>query len=345
MRSTTLIWIVIFLSAGLWAQDMMPKPAPELERLKAFEGYWAGSGSAVMAPGQPATAWTSQTLYEWGMGGHFLIADTAIKFAGMPEAMRFREFMGWDRENRRYVNLMVGNLGEVAIVPVEFVGDNKFVSMVPRVRNGTTEIERAVTTYTKDTMSMAMTFLSLEGASADNVTGTFKRAEKKPIQELSAAKALMPADPAMAAMTKLVGTYEVGGKMSMMPGAPEVTIKGKDVVTSLFDGSVVCTESVGTAEGVPGQYNSFAFYAWKPHQKRYTIAYLSNFGDIGESDVWVKDSKIIVTMDGLRMGEPMATRMVMTLDKDGRVTAATSHTCMGTHPPMQDFTATYKFVK
>src|SRR5262245_36007085 len=72
---------VAAFSVPLAAQDM-PKPAPELARLKALEGNWEGSGTVTPVPGQEGMKWTSKSTSSWVLGGFWLQTDMTIEFAG-----------------------------------------------------------------------------------------------------------------------------------------------------------------------------------------------------------------------------------------------------------------------
>ncbi len=339
------LMLVSLSTLVLASPQEMPKPAPELAKLKVFEGAWEGTGTAIMVPGMPEAKWTAQSTYAWVLDGFFLQADTSVAFEGMSDVMRFREFMGYDGENKRFVNLMVGNTGEVALTTLFFEGDDLLISMVPKTQEGRPLLERGLIKAGKDSMQMTMTFFGLDGPSRDGVKGTFKRvASAKPVPILEA-KAIAPVSPEMHKLGRLVGNYEVAGGMTMMPGAPEMKIKGIDECVALFGGGVIQVQTKGAAEGMPGAYESLGFYGWRPDANRYIMSYISNMGDVGTMDAWLpSDNKIVAAMASLRMGMPFTSRMVMTLDVDGKVKSAASHSCIGEHDPIKDFWATYKLI-
>ncbi|MGE3171276.1 MAG: DUF1579 family protein [Planctomycetota bacterium] len=339
LRSLAPILSVLTLAAGVQtvrAQDM-PQPAPELQKLSVFVGDWEGSGTAVMAPGQPESGWTSQTTYRWALGKHFLQADTSIVFEGQPQPMVFREFMGWDRENRRYVNLAVNNMGEAGVHPVHFVGDDSLCGLMLWVRDGEPQAERALTKFTKDSMSMSITFLGVEGPAREGVTGTFRRVAKAQPTAIEAAHSLWGNPAEMQKMVRMCGTFDVAGSMVMAPGTPEFPITGRDTIRSLFDGAIVHIETHGQPD-----YESQGFYSWSAADQCYLMSYANSMGQVGSMKVWFADDNTLVgTSAGLDMGTPSAQRVVVTLDDQGRPKNVLCHGLIGTHAPMRTFEADY----
>lgn len=318
-----------------------PPPAPELAKLKPLAGSWRGSGTAVMAPGAPAAKWTGQVRSEWVLGGHWLQTDGDIAFEG-GEQMRFREYFGWDRENQRYVQLAVNNMGDGVLVPVHFVGDDRMVAMVPRLAGGMPETERAVTHIGKDSQSFVVTFLHADGAAVDAVVGKFERVDKAAPGAIEAAPPLAPADPAMTQVMRMAGRYAIAGEMTMAPGAPAMQIRGNEVIRSLFGGSILQSQTIGTADGMPGTYEAHGYFAWDPMNRCYKVLMLSSMGEVMQGEArFLGPDKMVQTYAVLHMGQPCVARSVLHLDAQGRPVKAVNHSCMGDAPPMQDFSCTY----
>jgi hypothetical protein len=335
---------VLLAGLPLCAQEA-PTPAPELAKLKPFAGHWKGSGTATKQPGTPPTKWTADVKAEWALGNHWLMVDTGIAFAS-GEKMRFREYMGWDRENQRYVTLTVNNAGEGVLSTPHFAGEDTMVVMMSMLRHGSPEAERIVTKYGPDAQSFAITFLGAEGAAADAVSGKFERVAKVEPQPLEAAGTLMPADPAMAKLARMAGRFEVAGELTMAPGAPPMKIKGMDVIRTLFDGAIVQVLTTGTAEGMPGTYEAHGYFVWDATNHCYKMLMVSNMGEVMAGETrFAGDDAVVQTFTGLRMGQPYAARSVLHLDADGKPRKAVNHPCIGTAEPMQDFTCTYQAVK
>lgn len=334
--------LTLLLCLPLAAQDGPPGPAPELAKLKPLAGHWEGSGTAIMDPSAPPSKWTAKVKSEWALGGHWLMSDTEIQFEEGP-TMRFREYMGWDRENQRYVNLAVNNMGEGVLGTPHFIGDDTMVLMMLNSREGTPQAERSVTKFGGDSQSFSITFLGPDGPASEGVSGKFKRVAKVEPTALAGAHALMPANPAMAKVARMAGRFEVAGEMIMAPGAPAMKIKGVDDVRTLFDGAIVQVTTTGTAEGMPGTYEAHGYYAWDDTDGAYEVLMVSNLGEVMKGEArFAGDDTLVQTVCGLRMGQPSVSRSVMHLDAKGHPTKVVNHSCIGTADPMQDFVATYR---
>ncbi|MBK8098082.1 MAG: DUF1579 family protein [Planctomycetes bacterium] len=327
----------LLLSLPLLAQEM-PAPAPELAQLKPLEGHWQGKGTATMMPGAPPSTWTSASTYQWVMGGFWLQCDTAIDFGPMG-TMRFREYLGWDGENKQFATLAVNNLGE-GVLAHAHLKDGEMVMMIPKVQPDGPATECARVKFTADKMEMAISFLRVDGKATQDVTGTFTKVARLEIPALGASKAMMPAAPQMAAMAKMAGKFDFAGQMIMAPGAPEMKIRGRDTITSLFDGAVVMVETVGESDGGP-QYLATGFYVWEHGKDRYRILSVDNMGMVMAGDAWLSGQSMVATFAGPRMGQPTVSRMVLTLGKDGGPEKIVGHSITGEHPPVQDFSGTY----
>jgi hypothetical protein len=324
------------------AQEM-PKPAPQLAKFEKLAGHWQGGGTATMQPGQPATKWTAVATYQWVMNGFWLQCDTAIEFPGMG-TMRFREYLGWDGENQRYVNLAVNNMGE-GVLGIVHPTDTGIVMMIPSVRDGQPQCERAITNLGADRIDFAIAFLAASGPAADAVSGELKKVDQVQVPELSAAKAMMPAAPAMARLARMAGTYDVVGEVIMGPGQPAMKIKGRDVITAPFDGSLVMVETKGSSDQGGPPYEAHGFYAWNATDKCYRMLAIDNMGVVVNGDCRLIGQDLVLMTSGMRMGAPIAARTVLSLDADGHPTKVVNHSLIGTSPPMQDFTGSYTRAK
>src|SRR5262245_41880752 len=140
---------VAAFSVPLAAQEV-PKPAPELARLKALEGNWEGSGTVTPEAGQEGMKWTSKGTSTWVLGGFWLQTDMTIDFGGSMPALQFREYHGWDGENQRYVAAVVSNEGRVKQVRVHFAGPDTIITMEENVMDGMPETSREVTKFAGD---------------------------------------------------------------------------------------------------------------------------------------------------------------------------------------------------
>ena len=347
MNTSALLSLVSLslLAATATSQDAPPKPAPELARLKAFEGHWEGSGTAMMGPGTEPTKWTSKSTYQWALSGFFLQADSSIQFEGGGPALRFREYLGWDGENKRYVDVSVSNSGEGVVSTLMFPSDDTMVSMTRYLRDGKTQIERAFVKFAKDEQRMTLSFLNEAGPSVDAIIGTFKRVQKTTPTGLEAVHGMGPAPAAMGTIAKMAGEYDFVGEMTMMPGTPAMKIKGRDSVRSLFEGAIVQVVTHGEPVGPFPAYEAHAYYAWNPCDKCYDIVMVSNMGEAGTMQTRLEGDKLVGVFAGLSMGKNSAAHMVMSLDKDGRPTKSVAHAILGASEPYKSFEASYTKVK
>ena len=344
IRSSFLI--PLLLTAPLAAQDDVSAPAPELARLEPLEGHWQGQGVAVMQPGAPSMNWTAKVQSRWVLGGHFLQTDSAIKFEGMGD-MRIREYVGWDRENKHYVNLAVDNGGGGVLSRPHFIDDDTVVAIRSWVRDGNPQVERVVSKYGKDEWSFEITMLGQAGPANEVVTGNFERVDKVEPDAMDATASMMPAammpgHEHMARVARMVGEYVFTGAMVMAPGMPETKIRGRDRVRGLFGDSIVQVTTKGTAEGDSFAYEAHGFYAWDTTKECLQVLALNNMGEVGSYGVrFHGDDELISTHAGLRMGQPFVAQIVMHLDGQGRPSRVSSHSIQGDAEPIRDFHGSY----
>lgn len=195
----------------------------------AFAGHGQGIGTAVMQPGQPSSPWTCESTCEWGIGGHWLQCDTAIRFVDVPGAMRLRKYMGWDVETDRFVLITVSNMGGAMLGPMQWVGEDKLVTRVCTQPLGMPEAERSVTQFDEDQMSLALTFLVAEGMPSDGVHGKLHRVARSSHELVDARHVMKPVPAAMAKLARMSGAFDVQGAMTMAPATPAMKITGRDV--------------------------------------------------------------------------------------------------------------------
>jgi hypothetical protein len=111
MRSTlrSLVCCGLFLAAlPLSAQPPAPKPGPEHEQLKKFEGTWDATVS-FMGKESKATA-----TYKFDLGGFWLIEDFKGEFEGQKFAGRATA--GYDPLRKKYVSTWVDSMSPSLII-------------------------------------------------------------------------------------------------------------------------------------------------------------------------------------------------------------------------------------
>jgi hypothetical protein len=321
-----------------------PPPATELAKLKPLEGHWEGSGTVMMDAKTGPSKWNSQSTAQWALGNHFLQQDTYITFEGQQgRVLAFHEYLGWDRENKRYVCLAVSNEGAVSLSEIRFLDDGTLLGMRQHVHEGKPFAERSRYRIDGDTMNFTMDILETAGPSVEMVKGTMKKVPKGRAHAIEATVSMEPAAAAMGRLSKMAGKYEVKGGFVMQPGAKETAITGTDTITGIFAGTVMQVITKGTAEGMPGEYEGRSFMAWDEDQKCYTHATVDNMGMVGDAQSrFAADGKsLITTGTGLEQGQPAVMRYVLELDEKGEPKQGTCHTLIGNAAPFQSFNATY----
>lgn len=324
------------------AQDGMPSPAPELQKLAPFVGHWTGSGT-MTEPAGVVTRWTAIGSYAWCLGGHFLQKDFQITFAGMAAPLVFRGYLGWDRENRRYVDATVDNGGQVRMQEMRLLPDGSQLEMTVQDQEGMPYAERSLSKVEGDAMTHTIDMLMPSGASLTIVDGKFTRGGK-PFEGAFDGPTWMGAraHESFAKLTRSAGVYDVQGEMVMMPGQPATKIAGTDTFRTVFGGTVLHGRTEGEAAGMPGKYLGEVF--WGHDAKRGCVVgiYVSNMGEVMQMDArWSPDGKLVSTSSALFQGQPAVQRMVMEYDATGAAKSAVNHSIVGTEPPFESFRATY----
>jgi Protein of unknown function (DUF1579) len=332
-------------SASALAQEPAAAPqAPELARLGVFVGNWEGSGTALLHPGATAR-WTSQSSYQWALDGNFLRADTTIQFAGEASQLQFLEYLGWDREQKRYVTVTVDNMGEGRFGTLT-IADDEVIGVKTSMRDGQPVVEREVSKLGKDSMSVVITLLTGAAPPVEMVNGTFKRLAQARPTALEAVHAMQPPGPPMRKLARAAGTYDIAGDFLMGPGMPPTKFTGREALATLFDGAILHVHTTGIAEGSAQHYEGHGFYAWDGETGSYRAMFLNNMGEAAASEArFVGDDKLVFVMAGMRGGVPFTERNVLSLDKDGKPLHLASSNCTGDAAPFQSFQEDYKPAK
>lgn len=317
-------------------------PAKELQRFAPLIGNWAGGGTMKDPTGAEAK-WEAHGSYRWCLSKHFVQEDFVVKFDGDAVPMAFRTYLGWDRENGRYVQLLCSNEGVTELNELQFLPDGTMLAMLTRHAEGQPYIERARTKVTGDSMAMAVDLMMGEGASMTVIDSKMARCEKafEGDWKLGGWRGAKP-NEAFQKLGSLAGDYVVSGDMVMAPGMPSVKITGTDKYEMLWGGNVMHARTDGFADGSPDAYVSHAFWGWHAHRKCMLVVWVDNMGQVGEMETRWAAGQLISMSAGLQMGQPTTQRFVVTLDKDGALAGGVGHTCMGAIDPFVSFRATYK---
>jgi hypothetical protein len=104
---------------------------------------------------------------------------------------------------------------------------------------------------------------------------------------------------------------------------------------------VLLSETKGTAEGMPGTYEAFAFRVWNARAGCYEQLHLSNMAEIGSGEFrLLGEDAAVVTRSGLRQGQPFVARSILELEK-GRPVRVETTTALGTSAALVDFRGSY----
>jgi hypothetical protein len=325
------------------AQEAAPGPAKELQQLAPLIGNWAGNGVANFGPGAPPTKWQGRGTFRWCLDRHFVQEDFEITFEGVPVPMVFRSYLGWDREQERFVNLTVHNGGEVKLHDLTVLPDGTLLQLMRLHQNRTPYAERSLLKASGDTMTHSIDMLMHNGPSMQIVDGKFTKTDKAFDGNLDAKvfEGRQPGEP-MQKLGRSAGTYAVQGTMRMAPAEPLMKITGVDTFRTVYEGTVLYGRTEGTAEGMPGTYQAEVFWAWDDVRRCFLGVYLSNMGEVGAMDGrFDKGGRLISTSAGTMMGEPLVNLMVMEFDDKGAAKGTHGHTILGAAPPYESFRATY----
>ena len=218
MNSRCVPFAVLALATLAPAQEP-PKPAAELQQLAAFVGNWQGEGT-MTEPGNVVTKWKGIGTYQWALDGHFVREDFRIEFEGMPVPVVMHGYLGWDREQQRFVHLHVSSAGEAALHTMAVAG-GAATSFSLHEQGGMAYSQRMVFAVKGDTLSHTVELLLPQGPSLAMVAGSFRRGGDGFAGNFDSPAfngAVPHAD--LARLTKSAGVYQTQGQMVMAPGMP-----------------------------------------------------------------------------------------------------------------------------
>ena len=338
---TVLVSVLVFLVCAR-AQDGMPTPAPELKKLEPLVGNWTGGGT-MTEPGNVVSEWKARGSYRWCLDGHFLREDYTIEFKGVEGVFTFVGYLGWDRDNQRYVNINANNAGQVQMHEMKFLPDGTVLQIMLQNQQGMPYAERSLFKVTGDTMTHTIDMLMPEGPSLTLIDGKFTRGGDAVAVDGSGPSWMgAKQHDAMAKLCKSAGVYETKGEMVQAPGMPTLKIGGIDTFRAVFGGTVFLGTTEGAAEGVPGKYVGEILYGHDPVRNCIVGAYVDNFGMVMQMESrWSADGKLVGIYSGVFQGQPTVQRSVIEFDAAGAATSAASHTIVGTTAPLESFRATY----
>ncbi len=320
-----------------------PGPPAELEKFDRMLGTWAGTGTAVMAPGEEPGTWTSRSQVRKAMGGYFLEEVTVIDAGpAMPAPLVFLSYYGYDTQRGRYLSVGAGNMGLVSATEIHWVDENTMVSAQTSIENGSFVVDRWVTTIEKDRSSFVGQRAVGGGAFFEHLRGEMQRTDEPFVApDLEAVPGMAPAGPEMERLNRMAGRYRLSGSFQMAPDAPPMDVTGDEIMAPLFGGCVLGATVKGDPIPGMGGYEAWAAFAWNPAKDCYTSVYVNSMGEISDSEArWVGNS-LVNTHRAPRLGVPSVGRGIVFTDESGVVTKVLSHAIVGDQPPYQEFEGTY----
>lgn len=343
-----LITALTVAAAPALAQDPPDiSPAKEVEKFAPLVGTWEGTGEVSHGPGMPSEKWTSKSTCSWILGGHFVREDVRIDFAAMPNPLEFINLYGWDRENKRYVQIEINNLGVGRLNEVHFTANGKMITAATAVEMGEPVVERWVNTIGDGEVSFLGHRAQGDGPFYEMVKGTAKRTDKK-ASEVNIANAafmpdIMPAPvKAISKLDGMIGDYKMKGWFMPAPGADKMEFSGTETVRKIFGGTVIemVTKGDKTPE-FPIAYEGYSWMAWNDHTQCFDVTYANNMGEVSIQQGRKQGNKMIMNAAAMYQGQPTSARGVLELAEDGSFHSITGHHLTGTEKPMLVFEGTY----
>ena len=349
MRLSTLSVLssLILAAAPAVAQAPDTSPAKEVKKFEKLIGTWEGTGTVTHGPEAPTEKWTSRSSCKWVLGGHFVREDVRIDVPSQANPLEFISLYGWDRENKRYIQVGISNLGSGTLTEVHWTANGKMVTGSTSVAMGELVVDRWVTTFGDGEISFVGNQAEGDGPFYEMVVGTMKRTNAKATEVNIVNASFMPAavtahTAAIGKLSGTVGDYKMKGWFIPAPGAPKMDFTGTETVRTIFGGSVI--EMVSKGDPSPGMpdYQGIGWIAWDDHEKCFNMTYANNMGEVNIQKGRKQGNKIIMTGAGLYQGQPTSGRGVIELAEDGSFQAFIGHNLMGDMKPIQAFEGIYE---
>ncbi|MFM1871991.1 MAG: hypothetical protein RL398_1413 [Planctomycetota bacterium] len=346
LRRLAAVLLPLALLAPLAAQD---KPAPNKDTLAPFRpmlGTWTGQGTAMFnVEGEPSK-WHGRATFSLCLDGKFVQEDIQLHFEGVPMPIHMRGYLGWDEAHARHAAIVVTSAGEVGLHKVKVLPDGTLLQVMNQEQDGVPYAERSLFKIHGDTMTHEIELLMAQGASVPMVRGAFTRqkADAQPcVVDGSGEPFLgMPPQADIGRLGKVAGSYKTEGEVATAPGQPRMKIAADERFEAWFGGGVVTGLTKGTAVGMPGTYESRAYWAYDKKSESLRCVYVSSMGEIGEMEGWWVGKQLVSVSAGRNAGQPMTQRFVLDFDEQGHAIAGRGHSMVGTADPAETFKATYK---
>ena len=347
MNAKYLATLALLCAANVPAQvegemPAMPdmSPAKQLSSYEGLLGTWKGKGVVVHAPGTDEIPWTSQTHYRKVMNGHFIEEVTIVEVTGLG-TLQMKGFYGYDKENKRYVSCGFSNFGTANYSVVRWADKKTMVTTNSGAENGQTTVERWVTSFGDGKQSIIGYKAISGGPEFVHVKGSSTKVDTnvKGIA-VDASMGVMPANPAMAKLKGMVGTFKIKGRMAMSP-EQRVNVTGKETMALIFGGSILEAKLYG--DPMPGgpAYEGYGVWAWNTAKNCYDMIFLDSMGQMHHGSCHWAGKKLIFLQSGVQMGLPYTQRGVLKFDENGVFKGVSQHRMQGTQPPFESFNGEY----
>ena len=121
MRLTAILMGFCLAAGVVLAQQAPPKPGPEVQKLKAFEGKWTGESEMKPSPFGPGGKMTSADECTWNDGGFQLVCKGTSN--GAMGKVSGTSVMGWSGEDKAYKYMGYDSMGMMATAKGEVSGN------------------------------------------------------------------------------------------------------------------------------------------------------------------------------------------------------------------------------
>lgn len=346
MLNLLALLVVLLLSSLLHAQDQAAGPADPLAPFRAMLGNWQGQGTYMVDADAGTTKWRARAAFALCLGGKFVQEDLEFTFDGVPTPLRVRGYLGWDATRKRHVAVVASSAGEVAIHNLAALPEGRLLQTTQLEQQGVPYTDRTSFVVKGNTMSYENDLLMAQGPSIPSVRGAFSRqakdAEAWSLQVDGEAFLGLPPHADIARLGKIAGTYETVGEVLLGVDQPKMQITATDRFTNWFSGGVLAASTVGKAVGMPGSYESLAFWAWDKRTECLRTVYVSSMGEVGQMESWWVGQQLVSVSAGGSAAGPITQRFVQDFDAQGAMVSAVGHSTMGVNAPSESFRATYK---
>jgi hypothetical protein len=115
---TTVAVVILVLASAAFADDQpaappsAPQPAPEMAKLRPFQGTWYCTGQINASPFGPAHKTVTQVVAHYDLGGFWLsghVMETKTDESPMPIEGTFHQT--WDAGSKQFLMIWVDNFG------------------------------------------------------------------------------------------------------------------------------------------------------------------------------------------------------------------------------------------